>query len=44
LQTASQNVSAAIYGSVLEDDAKIAIARTLRGSLYLLELEGEDDE
>ncbi|CAE6467813.1 unnamed protein product [Rhizoctonia solani] len=44
LEIASRNIASAIYGSVLEEEEKIAIARTLRGSLYLLELEGEDDD
>ncbi|KAG8681812.1 hypothetical protein FRC11_000648 [Ceratobasidium sp. 423] len=43
LEMASQNIASAIYGSVLEEEEKIAIARTLRGSLYFIELEGEDD-
>ncbi|CAE6444770.1 unnamed protein product [Rhizoctonia solani] len=43
LEMASQNISSAIYGSVLDEEGKTAIARTLRGSLYFIELEGEDD-
>ena len=44
LEDASKNIAAAIYGSVLEEEEKVAIARTLRGSLYFLEIEGEVDE
>ncbi|CUA70513.1 hypothetical protein RSOLAG22IIIB_08928 [Rhizoctonia solani] len=43
LDTASQNVAAAIYGSDLDEDEKTAIARTIRGSLYFLEVEGADN-
>ncbi|CAE6468862.1 unnamed protein product [Rhizoctonia solani] len=38
-----KNVAAAIYGSVLDEQDKTAIARTIRGSLYFLGVEGTDD-
>ncbi|KIY53216.1 hypothetical protein FISHEDRAFT_55304 [Fistulina hepatica ATCC 64428] len=44
LSAASTNVSAAIYGSVLDEDTRRAIARTIRGSLYFLDLWGNDEE
>ncbi|EUC61973.1 hypothetical protein RSOL_410140 [Rhizoctonia solani AG-3 Rhs1AP] len=44
LEFASQSIASAIYGSVLDEDEKTAIARTIRGSLYFIELEGEDDD
>ncbi|KEP53029.1 hypothetical protein V565_036840 [Rhizoctonia solani 123E] len=43
LELASQKVASAIYGSVLDEERKIDIARTIRGSLYFLEYEGADE-
>ncbi|KAG9120554.1 hypothetical protein FRC07_003905 [Ceratobasidium sp. 392] len=43
LRYASGEVAAAIYGSVLDDERKKQIGRTLLGSLYLTELSGSDD-
>ncbi|CAE7151878.1 unnamed protein product [Rhizoctonia solani] len=42
LKISSRNIASAIYGSVLDEEEKTAIARTIRGSLYFLELEGRD--
>ncbi|VDB96538.1 unnamed protein product [Peniophora sp. CBMAI 1063] len=45
LRKAADNVAAAIYGTTLDDEErKFAIARTLRGSLYYLDLFGNDEE
>ena len=45
LRKASDNVAAAIYGATLDDEErKLAIARTLRGSLHYLDLFGNDEE
>ncbi|KZV67695.1 hypothetical protein PENSPDRAFT_736398 [Peniophora sp. CONT] len=45
LRKASNNVACAIYGATLEDEErKLAIARTLRGSLYYCDLWGNDEE
>ncbi|CAE6501403.1 unnamed protein product [Rhizoctonia solani] len=42
LEDASANLAATIYGSVLAEASKIAIARTLRGSLYITEADGQE--
>ncbi|KAL0570395.1 hypothetical protein V5O48_011553 [Marasmius crinis-equi] len=41
---ASNNVSQAICGAVAEESQRVAIARTLRGSLYYTDLWGNDEE
>ncbi|KAG8688527.1 hypothetical protein FRC11_005279 [Ceratobasidium sp. 423] len=42
LEESAADAAAVIYGSVLAQDSKIAIARALRGSLYITEAEGEE--
>ena len=45
LRKASDGVAAVIYGAALEDEGrKVAVARTLRGSLYYCDLWGNDEE
>ncbi|KAG8689525.1 hypothetical protein FRC09_012393 [Ceratobasidium sp. 395] len=43
LRFMSGNVAAAIFGSVLDDEHKKRIGRTLLGSLYLVEFSGTDE-
>ncbi|KAG8791611.1 hypothetical protein FRC12_008673 [Ceratobasidium sp. 428] len=43
LRFMSGNVAAAIFGSVLDDEHKKRIGRTLLGSLYLIELSGSGE-
>ncbi|KAH7345429.1 hypothetical protein B0J17DRAFT_713016 [Rhizoctonia solani] len=42
LEYAATNVAAPVYGSVLAEKSKIAIGRTLRGSLHITEVDGEE--
>ena len=42
LGDSAADVAAAIYGSVMPEESKIAIARTLRGSLYITEADGQE--
>ncbi|CAE6467803.1 unnamed protein product [Rhizoctonia solani] len=42
MEESAADAAAVIYGSVLAEDSKIAIARTLRGSLYITEADGEE--
>ncbi|KAG7086409.1 hypothetical protein E1B28_002364 [Marasmius oreades] len=44
LFNASKSVSQTMYGAVADEDECVAIARTLRGSLYYTDLWGNDEE
>lgn len=41
---AASQIAAEILGSAMDEVEKLTISRTLRGSLYILRLEGENDD